>query len=164
MLGADDRALGPFDDIALADSAERKGRLHRDRRMVMHPADRVIGIGNNDATEFFVRAPAGYPQQIIPEILFPVSLDTSAKTREFLLRIGNQGIEFLDRIEGDAQQPAGPMGVAATHVFRRFFQNRDPLCAIFTRRNRRRQGRITRADNNDVIVVIAHDTFPTIVH
>ena len=70
----------------------------------------------------------------------------------FVLDAGQQGLEVAGVVEGEAEDAAAPMGVAAAHVLGRLFQNQNLFGAVLNRRNAGGEGGVARPDNNDIVL------------
>ena len=75
--------------------------------------------------------------------------------------VGDYGLDVLDAVEGEADDAAGEVGVAAAEVLRGFFHHQHGLAAFFGG-DGRAEGRVSRADYYDVIRVW-HDEPPQAV-
>ncbi len=119
----------------------------------MHPLYGLVGLGDQDLGQALIGLAGGHPHQIGHEFVLRIGGHVLEEESVFrLFRVGDQGAQILARIEGDAQQPAGIVGIAAPVLLGRLFQHQNPPGPLFPGRVRRRQGRIARTHHNDIVI------------
>ena len=152
VLRPNDGALGPFDDFANANAAERKSGFHGNARVVVHPAHGVVRVVDEDRCERRIAAPAGDAHEIFQKIGARVGFHAGGEAGQPVFGIRDERCEIGNVIVGDAQQSAAPVGVAATHLARRFFQHEHRTRAVLHGGDTRRERRVAGTDDDDVEV------------
>jgi len=78
-----------------------------------HPAGGLVRPADEQLGQLGIRPPIGHPQEIGHEALVRVGLDARVEARHLALGVGDEGAQIIRPVEGDAQEAAAVVGVAA---------------------------------------------------
>ena len=126
----------------------------------------VLFIQNTVSLEFSTRtlrqhrvgAAVRDPHEVAMVVGLGVRRDALVEALVFLLGARHERLDLARIVEGEAQDAAAPVGVAAAHFARGFFEDEHALGAVLPRRDRSRERGVARAHDDDV--VLFHFPFP----
>ena len=151
QAGSDHRARRPLDGVAHLDARERHRGLHGDT-LRRHPAHRVVRPADQNLRELGIGAPLGDAGQVGAKQRRRIRLHSGHEPRDVALGVRHEDAQVLRAVEGDAQEPAAVVRVAATQRSRSLLERHHALGAPLASGHRRCQGGIARAHHDDVVV------------
>jgi hypothetical protein len=132
-------------------TAPRRNRRFEADALIDHPTRGRERFRNQNFGQLGIGPVTRHPAQIGPERIARICFDTLDEAPQFA-RLRNQLQNFLGVIEGDPQQAATVMRVAAAHFLGRLLQHQHALCTGVARRDARRERRVTSANYNYVVI------------
>ena len=146
----------PAPELELAVDLEGLASVDRDEAhaLVAHPAERIEASGDQELDQIGIGAVLRHPRHVVEKLLLGVGAEIGGCDLLFG-QIRHQCLDVLDAVVNDPNRAGGEPAVAAGFVLRRRFQHQH-RGALFLRRQRRAEGRVAAAHNNDIRIQLRH--------
>ena len=162
VLGADHRPRRPLDLVPHAHAAQRERGLQRDP-LAGHPGDRLEGPSDQDLAQLGIGATLGDAEQVLPEALLGIRLDVGEEAGDAALGVGDERAQILARVEGEAEEAAAIVSVAAAELLGRLLEDEHAPGSLLPRGDGGGEGGVPRADHEDIVLRHAAPPAPCLV-
>jgi hypothetical protein len=150
VLGPDHRPGRPLDGVAHLDAGQRHRGFHDDA-LLRHPAHGVIGARDQELGQLGIGAILGDAAEIGPEEIARVSLHAEHEAGHLLLDVGHDGQEVFRTVEGEAEEAAAVVGIAAPQGLGSLLQHQHASRPGFAGRHRGGEGCIAGTNHDHVM-------------
>ena len=117
--------------------------------MLLEPFHRWVGVADQNLGQFRVGKAVGYPHHVVVVHVLGVLADFDGVLFG-LGHVGDEGLDVVDAVKGEADDAAGEVGVAAAEVFGGLFHHQHRF-ALFLSGDGGAEGGIAGAHHDNVI-------------